>query len=70
MVKSCVLFAVRTEFLNIIQMSFSFKGSNILNQYLSVCGLFSVVVSISDCVVLDNRMINELGRLWKEAAVA
>jgi hypothetical protein len=26
MVKSCVFFAVRTEFLNIIQMSFGFKA--------------------------------------------
>jgi hypothetical protein len=26
MVKSCVFFALRTEFLNIIQMSFGFKG--------------------------------------------
>jgi hypothetical protein len=26
MVKSCVLFAVQTEFLNVIQASFGFKG--------------------------------------------
>jgi hypothetical protein len=35
MVKCCVFFAVRTELLNIIQMSFGFKGlSRIYSLYL------------------------------------
>jgi hypothetical protein len=32
MVKCCVLFEVRTEFLNIILTSFGFKGLNNINQ--------------------------------------
>jgi hypothetical protein len=36
MVKSCVFFSVRTEFLNIIQTSFGFKG------------LISLILSLSE----------------------
>jgi hypothetical protein len=54
MVKCCVLFEVRTEFLNIIYTSFGFKGLNSINQLIFVmvkCGvLFEVQTELLNII--------------------
>jgi hypothetical protein len=38
--------------------------------FLFVCGLFNDAVSSSDYVASNDRMINELEWIWKDAIVA
>jgi hypothetical protein len=57
MVKSCVFFAVRTEFLNIIYTSFGFKGlidstSVFCSQYIYV---FRMILTVSNYYFLKQR---------------
>jgi hypothetical protein len=49
MVKSCVFFAVRTEFLNIMKTSFLFKGLKCNNQVFvaSCCDVYEIKLKIS-----------------------
>jgi hypothetical protein len=35
-----------------------------------ICGLSNKAVSSSDYTALNNRMINELERIWKEVVMA
>jgi hypothetical protein len=44
MVKSCVFFAVRTEFLNIISMSFDFKGLVADSNLVTLCGIPGAII--------------------------
>jgi hypothetical protein len=37
--------------------------------YLFICGLFNDAVSNSDYIVSDDRVVNELDRIWKEAVM-
>jgi hypothetical protein len=46
MVKCCVLFEVRTEFLNIIYTSFGFKGLNSVNQLIFVMVKYGVLFEV------------------------
>jgi hypothetical protein len=38
--------------------------------YLVICDLFNDIVSSSDYVVLDDRLINEMENIWKEVVMA
>jgi hypothetical protein len=42
MVASCVLFEVRTEFLNIIYKDFGFKGLKINTDFVKLCFILSM----------------------------
>jgi hypothetical protein len=35
-----------------------------------ICGLFNDAVSSLDCIALNDTVINELERMWKEAVMA
>jgi hypothetical protein len=38
-------------------------------MYLFICGLFNGAVSISEYVASNDRVINELEKVWRKAAV-
>jgi hypothetical protein len=46
------------------------RVGNLLSRYSLVYGLFNDDVSTSDHIASDDRMINELEIIWKEAVMA
>jgi hypothetical protein len=46
------------------------KGKSSQKYLLFICGLFNGTFSSSDYTASNNKMINELERIWKEMVMA